>query len=83
MWTTPKNLEPMRSKFARAAREWLQKYAADRNVTTDEFWSGLCEVYPELTAPDERRKTPRWSCMRDLRSDPTFEICRGKIALRK
>ena len=72
-----------RSKFARAAEEWLRKHAPDRMVATDEFWAGMCATYPELTAASEQRKTPRWSCMRDLRCDPAFRVARGKISLQR
>jgi len=73
---------PRRSRFAAAAEEWLRKNAAGKVLSTREFWEGLCAAYPELTTPSERRKTPKATCMRDLRKDPAFQLGAGKISLR-
>ena len=72
-----------RAKFASAAEEWLRAHAANHPVTTQEFWDGLCRERPDLTTPSERRKTPRATCMRDVRKDAAFEVGNGHIALRK
>lgn len=70
-----------RSKFAQAAESWLRSNARGKLVTTDELWAGLSRDNPELTTPNERRKTPRTTCMRDLRKDPAFEIGDRKVKL--
>ncbi len=73
---------PRRSKFATAAEEWLRKHAQGKAVSTKEFWDGLSKELPELTTSSEERKTPKATCMRDLRKDPAFELGAGRIALR-
>lgn len=57
------------SKFAEAAFSWLKKHAPSKAVSTDELWAGLQKNHPDLTTPSEGRKTPRGTCMRDLRVD--------------
>jgi len=57
------------SRFAQAAYDWLCKFAPDRAVPTNELWLGLKRANPELTAITDHRKTPRTTCMRDLRTD--------------
>jgi hypothetical protein len=74
---------PKRAKFAIAAEEWMSKHAADKAITTKAFWEGLSKAYPELTTPSEKRKTPKATCMRDLRKDGAFEVGDGRISLRK
>lgn len=74
---------PRRSRFAEPAEAWLRKHAADTAVSTKVFWEGLSEDRPDLTTPSEGRKTPKATCMRDLRNDPAFELGQGRIALRK
>jgi hypothetical protein len=70
-----------RSKFATAAHDWLQHNAKGKTVTTDELWDGLTKQHPDLTAATEQRKTPRTTCMRDLRKDAAFEIGDRKVKL--
>jgi hypothetical protein len=72
-----------RSRIAEAAEQWLRQHGGAEPVSTNDFWQGLCAAHPDLTTPVEGRKTPRWSCMRDLRSDPAFVVQRGKISLAK
>ena len=74
---------PRRSRFAEPAETWLRKHANGKAVSTKEFWDGLSQARPDLTSPSERRKTPKATCMRDLRIDPAFELGEGRIALRK
>jgi hypothetical protein len=74
---------PRRAKFAIAAEEWLRKNAVEKAITTKEFWEGLSKAYPDLTTASEARKTPKATCMRDLRKDGAFEVGGGTIALRK
>jgi hypothetical protein len=72
-----------RSRFAAAAEEWLQKHASGRRVSTKVFWEGLSKTRPDLTTPSEGRKTPKATCMRDLRNDPAFELGAGMISLKE
>lgn len=72
-----------RSRFAEPAEAWLRKHAAGKSVSTKEFWAGLSKERPELTTPSEGRKTPKATCMRDLRKDSAFELGAGKISLRQ
>jgi len=74
---------PRRSRFATVAEEWLRAHAPDRTITTAEFWAGLESANPELTTPSERRKTPKATCMRDIRNDGAFEVGGGRVGLRK
>jgi hypothetical protein len=74
---------PRRSRFAEPAETWLRKHAAGKPVSTKEFWDGLSKEHPALTTPSEGRKTPKATCMRDLRKDPAFELGDGRIRLRK
>jgi hypothetical protein len=70
-----------RARFAVAAEAWLRGHGRAA-VSSDELWAGLSREYPELTTPSETRKTPRSTCMRDLRKDPAFEVGNRKIKLR-
>lgn len=72
---------PRRSRFAEAAETWLRTNASGKTVSTDELWIGLCRSNPELTTPTERRKTPRTTCMRDLRKDGRFQVGERKVRL--
>jgi hypothetical protein len=72
-----------RSKFALAAESWLRDHAPRQRVPTAEFWRGLSEIHPELTTPSEKRKTPRNTCMRDLRADGAFDVGKGFISLKE
>jgi hypothetical protein len=74
---------PRRSKFAVAAEEWLRLNARSRAVSSKELWDALCLQHPELTTASDRRKTPRATCMRDLRFDAAFEVGNGKVALKQ
>lgn len=74
---------PRRAKFAEAAEAWFNKHAAHKTITTREFWEGLSRDYPDLTTPSEGRKTPKATCMRDVRKDGAFEVGNGKIALKR
>ena len=71
-----------RSRFAEPAEAWLRKHSGGNPVSTKEFWDGLSKERPDLTTPSEGRRTPKATCMRDLRKDPAFELGGGKIALR-
>lgn len=71
---------PRRSKFAIAAEEWLILNGAGP-VTTKELWEGLRRDRPDLTTPSQSRRTPRATCMRDLRCDQHFEVKGGRVEL--
>jgi len=43
----------------------------------------LCKSRPDLTTPSEGRKTPKATCMRDVRNDPAFEVSGGKVTFRE
>ncbi len=73
---------PRRSRFAKPAENWLRKYAAGKPVSTKKFWEGLSGEHPDLTTPSEGRKTPKATCMRDLRKDPAFELGGGTLSLK-
>lgn len=73
---------PRRSRFAGPAEDWLLRNAAGKSVSTRDFWEGLSKEHPDLTTPTEERKTPKATCMRDLRQDPTFLVGDGRISLR-
>lgn len=72
-----------RSKFADAAEKWMKKNALGKTVSSDELWNGLCESDAALCAVSETRKTPRTTCMRDLRKDDRFEVGERKVSLRR
>jgi hypothetical protein len=72
-----------RSRFAAAAEDWLQQHAKGRAVSSDELWTGLSNAHPELTSATPERKTPRTTCMRDLRKDPAFVVGDRKVKLSK
>jgi hypothetical protein len=67
-------------KFADAAHSWMLGRGL-REVSSNELWAGLEVAVPALTAKSESRKTPRATCMRDLRKDKRFRVARGRIAL--
>jgi len=71
-----------RSKFANAAAAWMKQHAKGKTISSDELWNGLAASEPALCAVSEKRKTPRTTCMRDLRKDDRFEIGDRKIRLR-
>lgn len=73
---------PRRSRFAEPAEKWLKEHTDGKAVSTRLFWDGLAAIRPDLTTPTENRKTPKATCMRDLRKDPVFVVGRGMIALR-
>jgi hypothetical protein len=73
---------PRRARFAEAAEAWLRKHSPGKAVSTDELWHGLCKEHPVLTTPTEKRKTPRTTCMRDLRKDGAFSIGDRKVSLK-
>lgn len=73
---------PRRSRFAAPAEDWLRKHSGGKPVPTKDFWEGLSRAHPDLTTPSEGRKTPKATCMRDLRNDAAFEIGEGKIRLK-
>jgi hypothetical protein len=68
-----------RSKFAQAAEEWFQRVARVDTASTHDLWQGLCDTRPDLTTPSESRKTPKATCMRDLRHDPAFDVAAGHV----
>ncbi len=72
-----------RSKFAAAAEEWFRRHAPSRSISTKDFWIGLSRTYPELTTPSAGRKTPKATCMRDLRKDAAFEVGGGIIRFKR
>ena len=69
------------SRFSDAAYSWMQKNKK-AEVSTDELWSGLSKAHPELTTASEKRKTPRTTCMRDLRKDERFEVGNRRVAVK-
>lgn len=73
---------PRRSRFAIAAEEWLRENHPTTPISTKDLWFGLSAAYPELTRASERRKTPRATCMRDLRNDVAFVVGSGMIGVR-
>ena len=73
----------MASRFVGPAEKWLRANARGRAVSTKVFWRGLQESDPELTKATPERKTPRTTCMRDLRNDSRFVVANGMIALRR
>lgn len=60
---------PRGSRFADAAHAWMARFARGRAISTHELWKGLQSEYPDLTKVTAQRKTPRTTCMRDLRTD--------------
>ncbi len=71
-----------RSRFIEPAKEWLSKHNGREPITLRDFWQGLSLNYPELTQPSEGRKTPRATCMRDLRYSSDFEVIKGTIRIK-
>jgi len=70
------------SKFADAAFDWMRQNKK-REVTTEELWSGLARTKPDLTTPSESRKTPRTTCMRDLRKDSRFRVGDRRVSIKE
>lgn len=68
------------SRFSSAAYAWMKKHDK-KAVSTDELWQGLCESNPDLTMRSETRKTPRTTCMRDLRKDLRFVVGNRQVSL--
>ena len=68
------------SKFGNAAFVWM-KNNRKHDISTDELWEGLQRNNPELTTPSEKRKTPRTTCMRDLRKDSRFRVGSRRVAI--
>lgn len=71
-----------RSRFAIAAEAWFKERGKTDPVTTREFWDGLSQASPELTNASQTRKTPKATCMRDLRKDGGFIVGGGLVGLR-
>lgn len=57
------------SRFANAAFIWLMANSPSKAVSSEDLWKGLQKSDPTLTAVSDKRKTPRTTCMRDLRHD--------------
>jgi hypothetical protein len=74
---------PRRAKFAVAAEEWMRKHAPSGTVSSGDLWAGLSKANPELTTPSETRKTPKATCMRDIRKDGAFDVGGGRVGLCK
>lgn len=70
-----------RSPFAVAAESWIARNDPSRAFSTAELWQGLCVERPDLTTPSDARKTPRSTCMRDLRKDGRFSVSGGVVRL--
>jgi len=70
-----------RSRFAAAAESWIRKQGTLRAYSSAELWAGLCAEHAELTTPTSDRKTPRATCMRDLRADRRFSVSQGVVRL--
>ena len=51
-------------------------------MTTRDLWAALEAKHPELTTKTPTRKTPRTTCMRDVKKDARFDSAGGKVALR-
>lgn len=68
------------TKFGSAAFTWMKQHKK-ADVSTNELWQGLCETNPELTTASEMRKTPRTTCMRDLRKDGRFVVGNRRVSL--
>jgi hypothetical protein len=69
------------SKMSEAAFAWMEKYH-HRDVSSDELWRGLQAERPDLATKTPARKTPRTTCMRDLRKDTRFVVAGGRVMLR-
>lgn len=68
------------SRFGDAAFSWMRSKKL-KIVTSNELWAGLCAAHPELTQKSATRKTPRTTCMRDLRKDARFIVGKGQISI--
>ena len=68
-----------RSKFAVAAERWFRENNVRDAVPSKTLWEALGKIAPDLTTPSESRKTPKATCMRDLRHDSCFKVGDGKI----
>jgi hypothetical protein len=71
-----------RSPYAKLAEEYLKEKAPDIAIPTKHLWAGLRERDPALTEATPNRKTPRNTCMRDLRKDEAFILGKGKVRLK-
>lgn len=76
------SLVKKRSRFAIAAEQWFKQNAPDMVLPTADFWLRFSVAEPFLTAQSAMRKTPRWTCMRDLRNDGAFVVAKGKVSLK-
>jgi hypothetical protein len=65
------------SKFGDATFALMKKRKL-ASMSSDELWKALPA---ELTAKSPARKTPRTTCMRDLRKDVRFTVGKGTISL--
>jgi hypothetical protein len=68
------------SKFGDAAFQWMRKHE-HVSITSEELWLGLCRAEPALTQKTPTRKTPRGTCMRDLRKDSRFKVGNRMVSL--
>jgi hypothetical protein len=68
------------SKQSDAAFVWMQRNQCS-TVSSDELWIALRATRPDLTDTTPTRKTPRTTCMRDLRKDSRFAVGKGQISL--
>jgi len=68
------------SRFSDAAFGWMQKERLAVVSSTD-LWNGLRTSHPLLTEATPARKTPRATCMRDIRNDVRFSVARGTVSL--
>jgi hypothetical protein len=69
------------SKLSDAAFAWMQRNQR-LTVSSDELWNALRATRPDLTDTTPTRKTPRTTCMRDLRKDSRFAVGKGQINLK-
>ncbi len=76
-WRDAKTVEICPTCGGMAAQAFRRQTRTRRGVL-----AGLSQSHPELTTPSERRKTPRATCMRDLRKDPAFAVGDGMIGLK-
>lgn len=68
------------SKFSDAAYQIVHAHKGP--MTTRDLWAALEAKHPELTTKTPTRKTPRTTCMRDVKKDARFDSAGGKVALR-
>ena len=67
-----------RSPFAIAVEAWFIA-SGSKSTSSADLWAFLEASHPEIALPSETRKTPRSTCMRDLRKDGSFEVSDGTI----